>query len=291
MNLSELGKDGRLALQRSGLNAHAELVCEDSREGCHLPHGVVAVQSHGEQNGIFWLHYPCPSLAEAMGEERPFLGLTLTYEDVHKLGNSPSLQEIAGCLVPRIIAAQTTGPYILGGFCLGGILSYEVACQMQAMGNEVSLLVLLDTPSPEYYRTAQLHTLMTNPAYLMRRLLQLGLRTSVANLFERASSHFPNRREPVPPRGERVQQMIEHAAFRYKPQGYDGRVAMIMATDLPLNSPPHEDFLPWWQSLIPRNLQTQYVKGVHLDLSEGAAVQKVADVITSDLLAVERVTA
>ena len=39
---------------------------------------------------------------------------------------------------------QPKGPYLLGGWCYGGVVAHEMACQLQKAGEEVRLLFLLD---------------------------------------------------------------------------------------------------------------------------------------------------
>jgi thioesterase domain-containing protein len=51
-------------------------------------------------------------------------------------------------LLSRILATQPEGLYNIGGLCIGSILAYEMASQLQAAGHEVSFLVLLRVPSP-----------------------------------------------------------------------------------------------------------------------------------------------
>ena len=280
-------------IQNQTIRKQAALLYNSVRENQTLPQGVVALQSEGEGNGIFWLHYPCLNLAKALGEDRPFLCLLLTAEDLSALGSSPTLQEVARCLVPKIVAAQPQSPYILGGYCLGGILSYEVACQMQAAGHEISHLVLLDTPSPEYYRPARFRSLMQRPGYLTRRVKQLGLRRTAFNLLSRAARRLPINAETevLPPLDERVQSMLELAASRYKPSIFDGKAALIMASELPPDSPPHDDFLPWWRAIIRQEVQTRFVPALHPDLIKAPAVFRVAEAISSHLAAKEEVAA
>ena len=43
---------------------------------------------------------------------------------------------------------QAEGPYLLGGYCFGGIVVYEIAQQLKAAGDEVELLCLFDTDNP-----------------------------------------------------------------------------------------------------------------------------------------------
>jgi thioesterase domain-containing protein len=40
---------------------------------------------------------------------------------------------------------------MLGGFCNGGLIAYEMACQLYAAGQTVDLLVLVDPASPPHY--------------------------------------------------------------------------------------------------------------------------------------------
>jgi thioesterase domain-containing protein len=43
---------------------------------------------------------------------------------------------------------QPHGPYFLVGECFGGIVAHEVACQLQSLGEQVAVLVLMDTRRP-----------------------------------------------------------------------------------------------------------------------------------------------
>jgi amino acid adenylation domain-containing protein len=272
------------------ISLQAELIMSRRKDDLALPPGVVAMQPRGSRNSIFWLHYPCPNLALAMADEHPFFYVTVTEEDLKTLGGQPTLPQIASCLVPRIVASQTEGPYVLGGFCLGGILSYEVASQMQAAGHEVALLVLVDTPRPEHCWPARSVELIARPRYLMRRLAQLGLRESLVNLWTRVVGRISGKgsRTDFPPQGESFQAVIEFAASRYRPSKYKGKVTLIMASDPTPEHPPLDHFLPLWRALLPPDQDSRFVKGQHLDLVEGHAVNVVADIIRSNIAASSR---
>jgi thioesterase domain-containing protein len=43
---------------------------------------------------------------------------------------------------------QPVGPYLVGGFSGGGLIAWDIARQLEAAGEVVSLVVLLDTPVP-----------------------------------------------------------------------------------------------------------------------------------------------
>src|SRR5207249_12143734 len=45
-------------------------------------------------------------------------------------------------------AVQPAGPYAIGGYSLGVLVAFEMACQLRAVGEDVALLVVLDTAAP-----------------------------------------------------------------------------------------------------------------------------------------------
>ena len=55
-----------------------------------------------------------------------------------------TLETIAACYVDRLKRVQPVGPYHLGGFCAATLLALEMACQLEARGDEVGVLVGID---------------------------------------------------------------------------------------------------------------------------------------------------
>src|SRR2546426_110717 len=64
----------------------------------------------------------------------------------------PTIETMAAAHIKSMRAVQPEGPYLLGGWCNGGLVAYEMARQLHAVGQAVDLLVLMD---PMYlgYRT------------------------------------------------------------------------------------------------------------------------------------------
>ncbi|NDU99469.1 type I polyketide synthase [Pseudoroseicyclus tamaricis] len=87
-------------------------------------------------------------LAQLLGADRPFYGLQakgLMGDDApHE-----TIGEAATAMIAEMRALQPRGPYMVGGFSGGGLTAYEIAQQLTAAGEEVSSLVLLDTPLPQ----------------------------------------------------------------------------------------------------------------------------------------------
>jgi thioesterase domain-containing protein len=62
---------------------------------------------------------------------------------------APSVGAMAETYVTAIRTVQPQGPYQLLGWSFGGLVAYEMAHQLEAMGEHVSLLALLDTRRPD----------------------------------------------------------------------------------------------------------------------------------------------
>ncbi|MQQ09275.1 SDR family NAD(P)-dependent oxidoreductase [Epibacterium sp. SM1979] len=86
-------------------------------------------------------------LALMVGKDRPVYGLQakglIGSDEPHT-----RLEDAARACLAEVRTIQPEGPYMLGGFSGGGLTAYEMAQQLQAVGEETAALVLLDTPLP-----------------------------------------------------------------------------------------------------------------------------------------------
>ncbi len=86
-------------------------------------------------------------LARLLGTDRPFFGLQARglYGDQ---APHTTFEAAASDYIAEMRQIQPHGPYLLGGFSGGGITAFEIARQLESAGEEIKLLVLLDTPLP-----------------------------------------------------------------------------------------------------------------------------------------------
>ena len=88
-------------------------------------------------------------LAAHIAADRPVYSFRLP-DDVGNAGASPAmmLQRAAEALVREMRAVQPTGPYLLGGYCLGGLVAFEMARQLHDAGEPVASLTIFETYLP-----------------------------------------------------------------------------------------------------------------------------------------------
>ena len=126
---------------------------------------LVGIQTSGSRPPFFCMHGAGGNvliyreLSRHLGADQPFYGLQAQGLD----GTSPPLtkiEDMAALYVKHIRKSRPYGPYLLGGYCMGGTIAYEVAQQLQAAGEKVALLALFDTmdwsriPVPSFWSKA-----------------------------------------------------------------------------------------------------------------------------------------
>jgi thioesterase domain-containing protein/malonyl CoA-acyl carrier protein transacylase len=111
---------------------------------------LVEIQSGDSKPPLFFLHAAGGNvliyrdLVRHLGPEQPVYGLQSQGLD----GEQPfhtRIEDMAAQYVQEIQAAQPAGPYFLAGYCMGGTVALEMAQQLYAQGQEVALLVLMET--------------------------------------------------------------------------------------------------------------------------------------------------
>ncbi len=203
---------------------------------------LVPIQSHGSQIPFFCVHgagghvLNYYSLARQLGTDQPFYGLQAQGMD-GKDAIHTTISEMAAHYIQEIRTIQPQGPYALGGFCMGGTIALEMAQQLTAAGEQVSLLALMYTfnfgqvplsqlfPDTPKFIWEQLQCLRRNLALLplSAKFTFLGERAKTAQnrlmsrvVAMRAMSSFTSLRS-----------LQEKAAIEYIPKFYPGRVTII----------------------------------------------------------------
>ncbi len=111
---------------------------------------LVPIKPGGSQLPLFLVHGAegnvllYRQLAAHLGPDQPVFGFQS--QGLSNQGNfHSSVEEMASHYVAELQALQPSGPYRLGGYCLGGVVAFEMARQLQAQGERVALVAMLET--------------------------------------------------------------------------------------------------------------------------------------------------
>jgi amino acid adenylation domain-containing protein len=84
-------------------------------------------------------------LARRLEPDEPVYGLQSPEPPIE------DLQDMAALYLEALRTAQPAEPYRLAGWSMGGLVAYEMACQLVEQGEEVELLALIDCASPAFW--------------------------------------------------------------------------------------------------------------------------------------------
>jgi amino acid adenylation domain-containing protein len=114
--------------------------------GTQLPLFLVA-GFQGQDDTLLVLSRIIPHL----GPDQPVYGLRPRWVQGGELYSS--VEEEAREYLDELRVVQPDGPYLLGGYCLSGLVAFEMARQLLREGERVALLALIDTERPTATRT------------------------------------------------------------------------------------------------------------------------------------------
>jgi len=89
--------------------------------------------------------FPYYELARHLDPAQPLYGLQ---PGAWLSSRNPTVESLAAYYLQAVRRVQPHGPYYLGGWSFGGLAAYEMARQLQSDGEDLSALIVLDTPAP-----------------------------------------------------------------------------------------------------------------------------------------------
>ena len=109
---------------------------------------LLKIQAGGSRRPFFFVHGDfnggglyCLNLAKHIGRDQPFYALAADgYDDEPP---PSSIEAMAALHLESLLSFQPRGPYLLGGFCNGALMAFEMARLLHEQGQRVDLLVLI----------------------------------------------------------------------------------------------------------------------------------------------------
>jgi amino acid adenylation domain-containing protein len=92
-------------------------------------------------------------LMNYIDQSQPVLGLSTQIMD-EKLAPPNRVEELAAYYIKEMQIFQPYGPYFILGVSFGGTVAFEIARQLDAKGQKVALLGLLDTYGPDAFKSS-----------------------------------------------------------------------------------------------------------------------------------------
>jgi thioesterase domain-containing protein/acyl carrier protein len=211
--------------------AIAEALAGARSEGCLVP-----LRAEGSLPPLFIFHnllghlLEYHSLVRLLDPARPVFGLQSRPAPAGTA--SPSeVEDMVETYLREITAQQPEGPYYLCGNCFGGMLAFEAARQLKALGQEVAFVGMIDTAffgdnldrfaqflalGKHWQRLAR-GSLGEGFAYLARLIAETGRRATLA----------ARRRSIWRPQAPSILEINRKAQGLYQPKGYDGPVVLF----------------------------------------------------------------
>jgi thioesterase domain-containing protein len=177
------------------------------------------------------------NLIPHVGPDQPLCGLRPRWLD----GRSPSyssVAEVTAEFMADLRAFQPRGPYYLVGDCVQGVVAVEMARTLMEQGDEVALLVLLDSERPRFHSffltgTARLWDRGRHIAQVLRQFVRPteGTRRQVmSDLVQRKLRRASLGKNPITATDDIYVKRVGYGQLlrRHRLKRYAGRITLIL---------------------------------------------------------------
>ena len=261
----------------STIRAIAVLIRE--RLSPNMDSSLVPIQPLGTRPPLFVVHgvrgnvLSFYGLVTYLGKDQPLYGIqaqALVKDEPALL----KLEDMARYYIAEMRKVQAKGPYNLLGYSFGGIVAMEMAQQLKAAGEEVGLLGMLDSKSPDYMRmllemrSAPRKSDLGEPPPL-RELTQISRTEKVWELVERIRARLIRLAcqiatmvniKTIPAFMKDPWSINFVANSKYEPQVYDGRMTLFRAVRQRM---PHAPADLGWGRFFTGGVDVRELPGTH----------------------------
>jgi aspartate racemase len=260
-------------------------------------HILVPIQTTGHGNPLFLVHgvggglLGYRDLVNGLGKDTPIYGLQavgLNNQDAF----DQSVEEMASRYIKAVRSFQPKGPYLFGGYCFGGIIAYQMACELEKQGEEVALLALLEgiLPAAKKHQVPLFKRVVVfleslphwikDYASMSPNELLYRASTTLSKLWLKIK-HQPDLQgrirvqeildtdlDQVPDRSVELTKIHSAALHRYVPGTYNGRVTVFRAHNRSFNEVIFGSLDPTmgWGDLAQGGVEVRIVDGFHRNI-------------------------
>ncbi|MHA1572305.1 MAG: thioesterase domain-containing protein [Alphaproteobacteria bacterium] len=252
---------------------------------------LIPIQPSGNRPPLFLIHPLDGSVIRyrtlaALLPDQPVYGLQYPDQDKDDIP-SHTVVELAERYIADIRKEFPHGPYCIGGYSFGGHVALEMAARLKAAGEEVPLLVILDSIIERIEATfdAKIASFLSGlgevptsewPAYFWHKTVRLvtGRRTGPY-----MPADFANR--DVPTAVIQLKEIIRAAGRGYSPPSYDGPTFFVSAISRPWQST--QQVIRPWRAILSGTLEHFFVRTRHLQLLDEPSLSQIAEKLAQNL--------
>jgi aspartate racemase len=267
---------------------------------------VIAIRPTGSEPPFFCVYdrVDYRNLEAELGDDQPIY--VLPFDKMFDKQIRRGFVDVAQEFVSRIRRVQPTGPYNMGGMCLGGRVAFAIACEFYKQGDTVGVLAILDSPAPGYRsaiarmsRMERLRfTLLDDLEFEWQILKQLNFRQQIDVIGETImldSRRYKRRLKwrltkklhghlgsEIPVEKRDSWNLMREAMGDYcPPEPYPGRVTLFRPTKRPGDS--YRDFALGWQNASIGGLEIHEIPGRHIEMLRKPSVEVLGRILSESL--------
>ena len=257
---------------------------------------LVAIRPDGSKRPLFLVHpagghvFPYIYLAQHLDPDQPCYGLQARGLEE---GQEPHtrIEDMAAYYIQAMQTVQPAGPYLLGGWSMGGVVAFEMAQQLHAQGERVALLALLDgrIPNPdETFPEEDYEAVLLVERYFgisfgpIESLAQLPKDEQLAFMLEQAKRAGLVPAEIDVSEARRFVDLLKsdlRATQNYALHLYPGRIALFKASEELAGTSP--DPTLGWSEWASAGVEVHLVPGNHANLVYEPHVEVLAEKLSA----------
>jgi thioesterase domain-containing protein len=233
-------------------------------------------------------------MVQCLGPDQPVYGIEAQGVD-GKAEPLTRVEEMAAHYVAALRALWPDGPFLLGGASFGGIVAFEMARQLSALGKEAAMVAIIDAGGPGQMPREKLED---DDVMILSYLLGVGADTVISpddlrklEPDERLRFFLERGRQSIrlsPDYGLaellpflRIFKLNLRAMREYAPQPYAGRVVFFRARERDPINPQNPELA--WAGVARGGLTVHEVPGNHITMNFLPNVQVMADLLKAHI--------
>ncbi|MFL0660621.1 amino acid adenylation domain-containing protein [Cylindrospermopsis raciborskii UAM/DH-MRr] len=289
----------------------ALLLDQDHQKASNHSDILIPLQTQGDLLPLFLVHQAggyglsysvlAEKLAVGMGKKLPIYAIQSPGLD-GKQSPLESIEEMANTYIHTIREIQPHGPYLLGGHSLGGLIAFAMASQLEAMGEQIERVLIIDThpPMPTDETIASLEDnagiicfMVEQIALFFNKNVTINYQTIssldqdsqldyVAQTLEQHNLIPPNSGNSLIARLIKVYKANLRASLVYQPPVNRSNITLFITPSLAAKFP--NDPTVGWQKLTTQKVQVCRVMGEHQTMLKEPEVENLVTEIMATLV-------